>query len=115
LFELDPESQVELDALLEAKADNAEALAEIVKRVCADPSGKREPKHRYTRPFPNAKKHVAVPPGAKAWELVANHWRALFMTVEEVEGEVTYRLIVFLPKKGVRFWPIADAPWHKGK
>ena len=44
-----------------------------------DPSGRREPKHRYTRPFRTAERYVAVSKCESVWEFKLNHCRALFV------------------------------------
>jgi hypothetical protein len=104
LFQLDPDSRAELDEL------DDEALATIVERVLADPSGRREPQHNYTRRFQNAKRYVkGLAKDEKVWELKPNHWRALFVTLETDDGR---KGLFFLPVKGTRFWTMSDCPWH---
>ena len=112
MYELDPDSAAELDAICEADAKKGEALRACVERVCADPSGRRQPTHRYTKPFHNAKKYVEVGEGEKVWEFCPNQWRGLFMLFEEeVDGE-THRLLAFSPINGKRFFNKGEAPWH---
>jgi len=112
LHDLDPESADELDRLCEALGSPGEQLKEAVQRVCENPSGQRNPRHRYTKKFNSAHRYVNVAKGAKVAEFTTNHWRALFQLVELKKGETVHRLLVFIPIKGRRFFPIDDCPWH---
>jgi hypothetical protein len=104
LYKLDPESRAELDAIGDAR------LTTTVERVLADPSGRREPQHNYTRRFQNPRRHVkGLAKGEKVWELKPNHWRALFITFETADGA---KGLFFLPVKGARFWTMSECPWH---
>lgn len=116
MYELDPDSAAELDELCR-KNPKAEKLRDAVERVCANPSGQFQPKHKFSQKFKNAKKYVTVAPGATVWEFKPNQWRGLYMTVEdEIENEngekQTIRLLVFIPIKGRRFLTVGEAPWH---
>jgi hypothetical protein len=104
LFELDPASQAELDAI------GDDALNRIVARVCADPSGQREPRHSYTRKFRNASKYANVG-NRDVWEFCPSKWRAMFVLAAGKQGNRLY----FLPVKGTRFMTPGACPWHKGK
>jgi hypothetical protein len=117
VFELDPASQVELDEFCAGLSERqANYLRLAVERVCRDPSGRRQPTHRYTRPFANAQRYVPnLPDELKVWEFKTNHYRALFVTAEvEVDGR-THRHLSFLPiggrGGGSRFLRPVDCPW----
>lgn len=113
MYELDPDSAAELDQICKEEGKRGEGLRQCVERVCADPSGRREPRHNYSKPFHNAKKFApSVADSDKVWEFCPNQWRGLFITAEEeIDGE-THRLLVFAPIDGRRFLRKGDAPWH---
>ena len=103
MLELDPASEAEL-----AELDD-DALRRAVERVCADPSGQREPKHSYTRRFRNTTKYVDTR-GRDLWEFKTSKYRGLFFIAKgKREG------IFFVPVKGRRFMSLGECPWHKGK
>jgi hypothetical protein len=108
LFTLTPSSDEALDAFCGGMTDSqSKALREVVRRVCADPSGRREPRHNYVRgPFRNAERYLGrrMPAGTKVWELKTNHVRGLFIT--------DHPYIAFLPVRGKRFMTADEAPWH---
>lgn len=89
-----------------------EQLRRAVERVCENPSGQRNPRHRYTKKFHSAHRHVNVSKGAAVMEFKTNHWRGLFQLVEVEKNGVTHRLLAFIPVKGRRFLPADDCPWH---
>jgi hypothetical protein len=84
----------------------AELLRSQIAQVSADPSGRRAPQHRLTRPFrPTGK--LALPKGQRAFEFKTNHVRGLFIV------DTVLRELVFIPVvKGRRFVTAAEAPWH---
>jgi hypothetical protein len=102
LFELDPQSEAELEKIGDPN------LRRAVERVLADPAGQREPRHNHTRRFLNPRRYVKIGSNERVWEFKTNHWRALFITVEH-EG---HRLLVFVPVKKRGFWSMSDCPWH---
>jgi hypothetical protein len=87
-----------------------EALTRAVDRVRIDPSGQREPRHRYTRRFHSTTRYVNAG-GRDLWEFRTGKWRGLFVLVEGKSG----RGLFFVPIKGTRFMTLAECPWHKGK
>jgi hypothetical protein len=97
LLELDPASQAELDAI------GDEGLKRIVARVCADPSGERQPRHSYTRKFRNAAKYARVG-DRDAWEFCPSKWRGLFVIAPGKRGNRLY----FLPNR-LYFLPVIKA------
>lgn len=99
---LDPGSEEEL-----ARID-APQLTRAVRRVQADPGGRGQPGHPYTRKFQNPRAYVDVRRGEKVWEFSTNHYRALFVTFA-TEGK---RGIFFIPVRGRRFWTMGECPWH---
>lgn len=114
MFELDPESRAELDEFCTGLSDSqATYLRAVIDRVCADPSGRRQPRHSFTRPFQNPQAYVPnLPSDLKVWELKTNRYRGLFVTAEvEVKG-VTHRRLAFVSVGGRRFMLAAEAPWH---
>lgn len=112
MHDLDPESAEELEQLCEALGKPGEKLRRDVERVCANPSGQRNPRHRLTKKFHSAHRLVPVAKGAKVMEFATNHWRGLFQLVEIKKAGKTHRLLVFIPVKGRRFIPVSDCPWH---
>ena len=104
MLELDPASEAELTEI------DDEALALAVERVCADPSGQREPGHNYARRFRNASKYVNVG-DRDVWEFKTSKYRGLFSIAKGSD----HRGIFFIPVKGKRFMTMAECPWHKGK
>ncbi|MGK2936926.1 MAG: hypothetical protein ACSLFR_03840 [Solirubrobacteraceae bacterium] len=102
MLPLDPASRAELDAI------GDEHLTRAVERVLADPSGRREPRHNYTRLFRNPRAYVSVRSGERVWEFRTNHWRALFVLVDR-DGRSG---IFFVPIRGKRFLTMGEAPWH---
>jgi hypothetical protein len=104
LLELDPASEAELTEI------DDEALALAVRRVCADPSGQREPRHNYARRFRNASKHVNVG-DRDVWEFKTSKWRGLFVIAKGSDRQG----ISFVPVKRRRFMTLGECPWHKGK
>ena len=113
MFELHPESKAALDDFCDGLSDyQADYLREVVNRICQDPSGRREPQHRWTRPFRNPGAYVRVPKGVKVWELKTNLYRALFITdtFTTKKGEKK-QILTFLPVGGERFLHVNDAPW----
>ena len=83
-----------------------------VERVCENPSGQRNPRHRFTKKFHNASRYVTVAKDAKVMEFTTNQWRGLFQLVEIKEDGETHRLLVFIPIGGQRFFTVKDCPWH---
>lgn len=104
MLDLDPASEAELK-----KVDDA-ALTRAVERVRADPSGRREPGHRYTCRFHNTTKYVDTG-GRDLWEFRPSKWRGLFVIVKGASTQG----VMFLPVKGKRFMTLSECPWHKGK
>jgi hypothetical protein len=104
LLELDPASKAELEAI------GNKALARIVARVCADPTGQHEPRHSYARKFRNASRYVAIG-DRDVWEFCPSKWRGLFVLATGKDGGRIY----FLPIKDKRFMSLGVCPWHKGK
>jgi hypothetical protein len=111
LYELDPESADELDQLCKTLGSSGEQLREAVKRVCENPSGRREPQHRFTRKFHNPGRYAPHTEG-KLTEFRTNQWRGLFQLVEVQRGGNRHRLLVFVPVKGRRFFSVKDCPWR---
>jgi hypothetical protein len=110
VFSLSEESEEDLSRFCETLSPSqGELLRRQVEQVCADPSGRREPIHRFTRPFRPGGKLSGLPKGQKAFEFVTNHCRGLFLIDEQA------RELTFLPIKGKRFLSMADWPLHKGK
>jgi hypothetical protein len=102
LLELDPDSEAELEAI------DDDGLREKVRRVCADPSGQRQPRHNFTRKFREPKKYVKS--GDRAvFEFKPSGWRGLFV-IGEKDGNA--KGVFFIPVKGKRFWSMSDCPWH---
>lgn len=110
MYQLDDESAAELAAL----GDDAsvDALRAAIDRICADPSGRRNPQHHFTKKFHKARKYVKIPAEMSAWELTHSKWRGVFVIVETEKGGETHRLIAFVPIRGKRFLTVQDAPWH---
>lgn len=119
MFELDPASADELAVFCDGlRASQAKYLRDVVARVLADPSGRRQPTHRYTRLFSSAGEYVPnLPDEVKVWELKTNHYRALFVTAEVKRGETVHQRLTFLPiggrGGGSRFLRPEDCPWHQ--
>jgi len=112
LPDLDPESAEELDHLCETLGKPGEKLRQDVERVCENPSGQRNPRHRFTKKFHSAHRYVQVSKGAKVMEFTTNQWRGLFQLVEVEKGGTVHSLLVFIPVKGQRFFSADDCPWH---
>lgn len=112
MHQLDPESTDELNKLAEALGRPGEQLRRAVERVCENPSGQRNPRHRYTKKFHNPQRYVSVEKDAKVMEFTTNQWRGLFQLVEVEKGGTTYRLLVFIPIGERRFYTVKDCPWH---
>lgn len=110
--DLDPESAAELDQLCTELGKPGQQLRAAVNRVCANPSGQRDPRHRFTKKFHSADRYVSVAKGAKVMEFTTNQWRGLFQLVEIEKDEVSHRLLVFIPVHGRRFFTVKDCPWH---
>jgi len=108
LYDLDPESAEELTRL------NDSQLASAVMRVRQDPSGRREPQHRFVEKFQNPRRYIKVAKGATIWEFKTNQWRALFERVEARgrDGKL-HRRMFFFPVRGRRFWSMSECPWHR--
>lgn len=104
MLPLDAGSQAELQKIGDAN------LTRAVARVCADPSGQREPRHSFTRRFRNTSKYVDTK-GRDVWEFKTAKWRGLFFIAKGKKGEG----IFFMRVKGTRFMTLGDCPWHKGK
>lgn len=109
---LDPASKEELDRLCAEGGDSEERLRQAVKRVCADPSGRREPHHNFTKPFHNPRRYVKVGKHVKVIEFKSNQWRGLLQLVEVTKNGKTHRLVFFNPIKGQRFFSADQCPWH---
>jgi hypothetical protein len=109
---LDPASVDELDALAEAMGKRGVQLRRAVERVCENPSGQRNPRHRYTKKFNSAHRYVNVSRGATVMEFTTSQWRGLFQLVEVERDGVVHRLIIFIPIRGRRFFPVDNCPWH---
>ena len=104
MLDLDPASEAELATL------NDPQLTKAVARVCEDPSGRREPRHNYTRRFRNPSRYLKTGE-REVWEFRTSKYRALFVIAK---GKSESR-IFFLPVRGIRFMTLGDCPWHKGK
>src|SRR5438132_14425017 len=106
MFALSAASREALDAFCAELPDSqADLLRSQVDRVCADPSGRRPPPHRLTRPFRTARRYVrGLESGQSVFEFKTNHVRGLFVV------DNGSRTIVFAPVKGRRFFRAADAP-----
>jgi hypothetical protein len=102
VLQLDPDSEAELEAI------GDDGLREKVARVCADPSGQRQPRHNYTRRFRNAKKYVKSG-GRDVWEFKPSGWRGLFVIAKKDDKA---KGIFFLPVNGKRFMSMSKCPWH---
>jgi hypothetical protein len=102
LLKLDPDSEAELEAI-----GNDDLTAKVA-RVCADPSGQREPRHNFARRFRNAKKYAKAG-GRDVWEFKPSGWRGLFVIAKK-DGNA--KGIFFLPVKGKRFMSMSECPWH---
>jgi len=107
MFALSAASREALDAFcVELPDSQADLLRRQVNQVCADPSGRRRPPHRLTRPFRTARRYIRdLEPGQSVFEFKTNHIRGLFVVDNET------RTIVFAPVKGRRFFRSSDAPW----
>lgn len=104
MLALDPASEEELDNI------GDDALRNAVDRVRVDPSGQREPRHKYANKFRNASKYVDV--GSRdIWEFKTSKYRGLFIIAKGSKGDG----IFFIPVKGARFMTLGVCPWHKGK
>ena len=112
MHQLDPASAEELDELCKRLGKTAEHLRKAVERVCENPSGQREPRHHYTKKFHSPHRYAGGSKQAKVMEFTTNHWRGLFRLVAREKNGETHRLLVFIPIKGQRFFPIDDCPWH---
>ena len=110
--DLDPESAAELQRLCEELGKPAEQLRAAVERVCANPSGQRNPRHHFTKKFHSAHRYVPVAKGATVMEFTTNQWRGLFQLVEFEKDEIVHRLLVFIPIRGQRFLSVKECPWH---
>jgi hypothetical protein len=101
---LDPASEKELDEI------GDDSLWDAVRRVCTDPSGQREPKHKYANKFRNASRYINTG-GRDIWEFRTSKYRGLFVMAKgaSLDG------IFFIPVKGTRFMTLGACPWHKGK
>lgn len=107
MFTLSDESEQDLANFCEALTESQGALLRRqVERVCQDPSGKREPRHNYTRPFRASGKLRFLPKGQKAFEFKTNHCRGLFL----VDTEVRQLEFLSMGKLG-RFFLPGNAPW----
>jgi hypothetical protein len=104
LLPLDPESAAELEEIGDRQ------LTDAVDRVRKDPSGQREPRHKYARRFRNTSKYVDTR-GRDVWEFKTSKYRALFIVAKGREREG----IFFIRVKGKRFMTLGECPWHKGK
>jgi hypothetical protein len=104
LLELDPASEVELAQIADVQ------LVRAVERVRRDPSGRREPRHTYTRRFRNPSRFLKTG-DRDVWEFRTSKYRALFVIAAGSEEQRIY----FLPIKGKRFMTLGECPWHKGK
>jgi hypothetical protein len=106
MFELSPASREALDEFCATlPGGQGDLVRQAVRRVCADPSGRRQPQHRYTRPFRNAKRYAPGLSGnQRVWEFKTRQCRGLFVTDAEL------RTLVFLPVSGRRFMLPAQAP-----
>jgi hypothetical protein len=101
---LDPASEKELDDI------GDDVLKDAVDRVRTDPSGQREPRHKYANKFRNANRYVNVG-GRDIWEFKTSKYRGLFTIAKGSKGDG----IFFIPVKGTRFMTLGVCPWHKGK
>jgi hypothetical protein len=101
---LDPASEQELVDI------GDDALRDAVERVCADPSGQREPRHKDANKFRNASRYVNVG-DRDIWELRTSKYRGLFVIAKGSKKDG----IFFIPIKGTRFMTLGACPWHKGK
>ena len=112
MHQLDPESAEELDNLCKQLGASGVNLRQAVDRVCENPSGQREPRHHYTKKFHSPRRYAGGSKSAKVIEFNTNHWRGLFRLVEHEKDGATHRLVVFIPIKGRRLFPVDDCPWH---
>jgi len=113
LYELDPESVEELDHLCETLGSKAEQLKRAVGRVCADPSGQRNPRHSFTKKFRSPWNYAAGAKKDDVTEFTTNQWRGLFRLLEDENDGKPVRMLAFLAIKGRRFFTVKDCPWHK--
>ncbi len=104
MLALDPASQAELRDI------GDDTLTHAVDRVRSDPSGQREPRHRFARRFRNASQYVNTG-GRDVWEFKTSKYRGLFVIAKGASGNG----IFFIPVKGERFMTLGVCPWHKGK
>lgn len=112
MHDLDPESAEELSQLCETLGKPGEQLRRAVARVCADPSGQRNPRHSYTKTFHSPWRYVNVGKKVKVMEFTTSRWRGLFQLAEAEKDGTIHRLLVFIPIKGRRFFTVKDCPWH---
>lgn len=106
MLELSPASRQGLDDFCSSLSEQeASSLREIIRRVCADPSGQREPRHNYTRRFKNPQKYVRkLPTAVTVWEFKPPRYRGLFL--------VDPPHLVFLKIRGAHFTTADRCPWH---
>lgn len=112
MYELDPESAEELSAICEEFGKAGRQLRQAVERVCENPSGQRNPRHRYTKKFHNPWHYAEGTKQDKVIEFTTNQWRGLFRLLETEKDGKTHRMLAFIPLKGRRFFPVKDCPWH---
>lgn len=116
MFALDPESQEALDVFCSGlEASQADYLRNVIRRVCEDPAGRRQPTHNFTRPFRDPARYVGpIPSDQKVWELKTNRYRALFMTADVRKGGKVHRQLRFVPISGQGLFQASEVPWHHG-
>jgi hypothetical protein len=106
LLRLSPESEKELEAFSAGlQSGEVNSLRRYIERVCADPSGMREPRHNYTRRFANPEKYAGrLPRNIKVFEFRPPGFRGLYITDDPY--------LIFLKVRGKRFRTADDCPWH---
>jgi hypothetical protein len=108
LFSLSRESIDDLARFCEPLTKpQEELLRRQIDQVLADPSGQREPKHRFTRPFRVSGKVAFLPKGQRAFEFKTNRCRAVFL-VDSDARELQFIQVA----KRMRFLTPSECPWH---
>jgi len=113
LHKLDPASEAELAKLCEELGAQGKQLRAAVEMVCENPSGRRQPQHRFTQKFNHPREFIKVSKGTTVWEFKPNQWRGLFVLAEKpMANGQSARLIAFVPIRGKRFLTVDECPWH---
>jgi hypothetical protein len=107
LLRLSPESEKELEAFsARLRPGDAKSLKRSIERVCADPSGMREPRHHFTRRFVDYETYTGkrLPRDIKVYEFRPPGFRGLYI--------IDRPYMIFLKVRGRRFRTADDCPWH---